>query len=123
MIDDEGLPKVKLYTDPTTGRFKGDALVSYFKPVSVDLAVTLFDDTELVLGSGEGNIRVSKAEFKKASKDEEKVKEKIKDAEGREAKDGGIGVGQQKGKAKKVKQKVLTDEQRRAAKRIRTLQR
>ena len=122
MTDDEGNPKVKLYTDEN-GRFKGDALVSYFKQNSVDLACTLFDDTELVLGSGEGNIKVNQAEFKKPSCEEDKVKERKKEAKQNDAKDMGIGVGQQAGKAKKKAPKILSEEQKRAAKRIRSLQR
>jgi HIV Tat-specific factor 1 len=122
MTDDEGNPKVKLYTD-SQGKLKGDALVSYFKPNSVDLACTLFDETELILGSGEGNIKVTRAEFKKPSREEEKVKERIGDAKKQEPKDMGIGVGQQSGKAKKKAPKVLSEEQKRAAKRIRSLQR
>jgi HIV Tat-specific factor 1 len=123
MTDDDGNPKVKLYTD-AQGNFKGDALVSYFKQNSVDLACTLFDDTELVLGSGEGNIKVTQAEFKKPSREEEKVKEKNEAAaEEKDVKDLGVGVGQQKAKGKKKVPKNLTEEQRRAAKRIRSLQR
>jgi len=122
MTDDDGNPKVKLYTD-AQGNFKGDALVSYFKQNSVDLACTLFDDTELVLGSGEGNIKVTQAEFKKPSREEEKVKEKNEAAaEEKDVKDLGVGVGQQKAKGKKKVPKNLTEEQRRAAKRIRSLQ-
>lgn len=124
MTDDEGNPKVKLYTD-SQGNFKGDALVSYFKQNSVDLACTLFDDTELVLGSGEGNIKVAQAEFKRPSREEAKVKEKQAEAasEGKEVKDAGVGVGQQSAKGKKKAPKALSEEQRRAAKRIRGLQR
>ena len=46
-----GKPRIKIYTAqaPTnhTQRPKGDALVSFFRPESVALAVTLLDDTEL----------------------------------------------------------------------------
>lgn len=128
MTDDEGQPKVKLYRDGD-GKFKGDALVSYFKPNSVDLACTLFDDTELVLGSGEGNIKVTKAEYKKPSREAEKAKETLSGAQpsasgGGASNNGGpiIGSGQQPGKPKKKAPKNLTEEQKRAAKRIRSLQ-
>lgn len=45
------------------GRFKGDALVVYFQPASVELAVRLFDETELVLGSGDGVMKVREAKW------------------------------------------------------------
>lgn len=40
-------------------------MVVYLQAESVELAVRLFDDTELELGSGEGNISVKKAEWEK----------------------------------------------------------
>ena len=43
-------PRIKLYTDPTTSNFKGDALVVYFRAESVQLAVQMLDDTPLRLG-------------------------------------------------------------------------
>lgn len=39
-----GAPKVKLYKD-SQGQLKGDALVTYFKPESVQLACTILDET------------------------------------------------------------------------------
>lgn len=125
MTDDEGNPKIKLYTDEA-GTFKGDALVSYFKGESVDLAVTLFDDTELEMGSGEGNIHVSKAEYKKKpSREEEKEEGRTQqgdDTQRPTPADLGIGVPKQPAKKGK-KPKEKTEEQKRAAKRIRNLQR
>jgi HIV Tat-specific factor 1 len=51
LIDvDTGEPKVKLYTDEH-GKLKGDALVSYFKPESVELCINLMHDTEFRFGS------------------------------------------------------------------------
>lgn len=124
MTDDEGNPKIKLYTDEA-GKFKGDALVSYFKGESVDLAVTLFDDTELEMGSGEGNIHVSKAEYKQKSiREEKEMAQKQEGADGRRPAPADLGIGVAKQPAKKGKQpKVKTEEQKRAAKRIRNLQR
>lgn len=62
--DGEGNPKVKMYRDEQ-GRFKGDALVVYLMEESVGLAVRLLDDTELVVGSGDGNMKVAKAVWEK----------------------------------------------------------
>jgi len=49
--DAGGSKRVKLYYDEA-GNFKGDALVTYFKPESVPLAVQLLDETELVRPDG-----------------------------------------------------------------------
>ena len=46
---DSGKPRIKLYTDEE-GKFKGDALVVFFKAPSVQMAITLLDDTELRYG-------------------------------------------------------------------------
>jgi HIV Tat-specific factor 1 len=43
---DSGRPRIKMYTD-AEGRFKGDALIVFFKPQSVDMAIMLLDDTDL----------------------------------------------------------------------------
>ncbi|GAA6048696.1 hypothetical protein JCM3770_002026 [Rhodotorula araucariae] len=70
--DVSGEPKVKLYKD-ADGRFKGEALIVYLQEASVALACRLFDETELVLGSGEGTISVKEAQWdsKKADKAKE----------------------------------------------------
>lgn len=62
MIDDEGEPRIKLYHDED-GKFKGEALVMYFKEGSVDLAIRLLDDTELEMGMGMGNMKVKVADY------------------------------------------------------------
>lgn len=65
--DGEGNPRIKMYHDEKTGMFKGEALVVFFKPESVELAIQLLDDTYLRAASGvlEGpRMRVEKAEFK-----------------------------------------------------------
>lgn len=64
-VDDNGNPRIKLYYDEN-GNFKGEALIMYFKEGSVDLAITLLDDTELELGAGYGNMRVRVAEYDRA---------------------------------------------------------
>lgn len=43
---DSGRPRIKMYTDPQTGKFKGDCLIVFFKPQSVDMAIMLLDDTD-----------------------------------------------------------------------------
>ncbi|KAK0631705.1 splicing factor U2AF-associated protein 2 [Immersiella caudata] len=42
---DSGRPRIKLYTD-AEGNFKGDALIVFFKPQSVEMAIMLLDDTD-----------------------------------------------------------------------------
>ncbi|KAJ9105238.1 hypothetical protein QFC21_001603 [Naganishia friedmannii] len=121
MTDDEGNPKIKLYSDDA-GTFKGDALISYFKGESVDLAVTLFDDTELEMGSGEGNIHVSKAEYKQKSKREDEDQQKKPQGETKTATNAVTGAAKPTGKKGKKPTKERTEEQKRAAKRIRSLQ-
>nr|XP_019009720.1 HIV Tat-specific factor 1 [Kwoniella pini CBS 10737]OCF48501.1 HIV Tat-specific factor 1 [Kwoniella pini CBS 10737] len=75
LIDDEGEPRIKLYYDEQ-GKFKGEALIMYFKEGSVDLAITLLDDTELELGSGYGNIKVKIAEYTPKDKEHPAPKDK-----------------------------------------------
>ncbi len=65
---DEGKPRIKLYTDDQ-GNFKGDALIMFFRPESVPLAIQLLDDTEFRLGEGQ-KMKVAEADFSyKAQKD------------------------------------------------------
>ncbi|CZS95471.1 related to cold sensitive U2 snRNA supressor [Rhynchosporium agropyri] len=59
---DSGKPRIKLYMDDK-GDFKGDALVVFFKAPSVDMAITLLDDTEFRFGDRSGGtMRVQAAE-------------------------------------------------------------
>ncbi|WWC64146.1 uncharacterized protein I303_106754 [Kwoniella dejecticola CBS 10117] len=111
LIDDEGEPRIKLYYDDE-GRFKGEALIMYFKEGSVDLAITLLDDTELELGSGYGNMRVKVAEYTPKDKehpaptDKEEKKDSADHAYGRAEK----------------KKKLTHEEKQKMSKRIKTMQ-
>ncbi|GAA6010632.1 hypothetical protein JCM11491_003002 [Sporobolomyces phaffii] len=59
-------PRIKLYKHADSDAFKGEALVVYLQRESVELAVRLFDQTELELGSGKGLIRVQEAKWDSA---------------------------------------------------------
>ncbi|KAH6650869.1 hypothetical protein F5144DRAFT_608739 [Chaetomium tenue] len=49
---DSGRPRIKMYTD-ADGNFKGDALIVFFKPQSVEMAIMLLDDTDFRFGSSD----------------------------------------------------------------------
>lgn len=61
---DSGKPRIKLYNDDS-GAFKGDALVVYFRPESVALAIQMLDDSDFRLGETgpNGKMRVQEASF------------------------------------------------------------
>ena len=61
---DSGRPRVKLYEDDK-GTFKGDALVVFFRPESVNLAIQMLDDTDFRLGQAvpAGKMKVTAADF------------------------------------------------------------
>lgn len=72
---DSGRPRIKMYADEE-GRFKGDALVVFFKPQSVEMAIMLLDDTdfrfsETGLGTGKMRVQAADASYKKTKYDEE----------------------------------------------------
>lgn len=72
---DSGRPRIKMYSDDE-GRFKGDALVVFFKPQSVEMAIILLDDTDFRfsdtgLGSGKMRVQAADASYKKTKYDEE----------------------------------------------------
>lgn len=66
--DDNGKPRIKMYHDDKTGMFKGEALVVYFKPESVELAINMLDETNMRGAIGQSSsagpvMRVQRAEF------------------------------------------------------------
>jgi HIV Tat-specific factor 1 len=73
---DSGRPRIKMYAD-AEGNFKGDALVVFFKPQSVDLAIMLLDETDFRvsatggLGSGKMRVQAADSSYKKTTYDED----------------------------------------------------
>lgn len=72
---DSGAPRIKMYAGDD-GEFKGDALIVFFKPQSVEMAIMLLDDTDFRItpsGTREGRIRVQEADstYKKVQYDQE----------------------------------------------------
>jgi len=68
---DSGRPRIKLYTD-SEGQFKGDALIVFFKPQSVEMAIMLLDDTDFRftssgLSSGKIRVQAADASYKKTN--------------------------------------------------------
>lgn len=74
---DSGKPRIKMYEDEK-GRFKGDALVVYFRPESVKLAIQMLDDSDFRFGveGPMGKMRVQAADFSYKSQQEAPAKSK-----------------------------------------------
>ncbi|KAI1779955.1 hypothetical protein F4818DRAFT_160312 [Hypoxylon cercidicola] len=83
---DSGRPRIKLYTDES-GSFKGDALVVFFKPQSVDMAIMLLDDTDFRftssgLTSGRMRVQAADSSYKKTNYERENDGNKEANANG-----------------------------------------
>lgn len=77
-IDDDGNPRIKLYQDEPTGMFKGEALLTYFKPESCELAINLLDGTCLRAAQGqrEPEMKVEMADWSNSTSKKKKQKDK-----------------------------------------------
>ncbi|KAK5168271.1 uncharacterized protein LTR77_006840 [Saxophila tyrrhenica] len=72
---DTGQPRIKLYLDDQ-GKPKGDALVVYFRPESVRLAIDMLDETDFRLGLplASGPMRIQEAESSYKNQKEQPLK-------------------------------------------------
>ena len=77
---DSGKPRIRLYENED-GKFKGDALVVYFRGESVDLAIQMLDDTDFRLGQGmpAGRMKVTVADFSYKKQTEAPTKSNTRD--------------------------------------------
>ncbi|KAL2795726.1 nuclear mRNA splicing factor-associated protein [Aspergillus keveii] len=77
---DSGRPRIKMYTGDD-GKFKGEALVVYFRPESVNLAIQMLDDSDFRLGETgpQGSMRVQAADFSFKSQQEAPTKTSMRD--------------------------------------------
>lgn len=77
---DSGRERIKMYTDDN-GAFKGEALVVYFRPESVNLAIQMLDDSDFRLGQTgpTGAMRVQAADFSFKSQREAPVQSNNRD--------------------------------------------
>ncbi|UPR04882.1 splicing factor U2AF-associated protein [Chloropicon primus] len=63
-LDENGKPKIKIYTDGETGEPKGDGLVTYLKAPSVELACQILDGAQFRPGSDALSVAAAKFEMK-----------------------------------------------------------
>lgn len=73
---DSGGPRIKMYYEED-GTFKGEALVVYFRPESVALAIQMVDETDF--RGGQGSMRVQAAELSFKSQTEAPTKSAPRD--------------------------------------------
>ncbi|CDU23225.1 related to Splicing factor U2AF-associated protein 2 [Sporisorium scitamineum] len=121
--DDQGQPRIKMYHDDKTGMFKGEALVVYFKPESVELAISMLDETNMraAIGQSAGGgpvMRVQRAEFPITSNDATGSK-----AAGQGNQSNGTGQSSEPKDASSTNRRNLTDQDRKKiAKRVARLE-
>lgn len=76
---DSGKPRIKLYTDEK-GEFKGDALIVFFKAPSVNMAISLMDETQFRMGGGQGSgimrVQAADASYKKVQSNDAGAEQK-----------------------------------------------
>jgi HIV Tat-specific factor 1 len=77
---DRGRPRIKMYADDQ-GNFKGDALILYFRPESVDIAIQMLDESDFRLGvsAPNGKMKVVAADFSYKTQKEAPAKGSAKD--------------------------------------------
>ncbi|KAL4809554.1 hypothetical protein BDV18DRAFT_132327 [Aspergillus unguis] len=77
---DSGRSRIKMYMDDE-GKFKGEALIVYFRPESVNLAIQMLDDSDFRLGvtGPQGPMRVQAADFSFKSQQEAPTKTSARD--------------------------------------------
>ncbi|ORX39047.1 hypothetical protein BD324DRAFT_649140 [Kockovaella imperatae] len=124
MIGDDGEPRIKMYHDDD-GRFRGEALVMYFKEGSVSLAITLLDDTELELGAGHGTMKVREAQYGSGAQDTTSSGAGASGSNGQNKAESSSTLAQngtENGEAKKKKRGPTAEEKQRMTKRIRRMQ-
>ncbi|KAL2879931.1 hypothetical protein SGCOL_004650 [Colletotrichum sp. CLE4] len=118
---DSGRPRIKMYTDEA-GNFKGDALVVFFKPQSVEMAIMLLDDTEFRFEPGPAGQPKMKVQAADSSYKKTKYDEDTNGAEGAKAGEGAGGAAAaaaarlQRSTNNGDKQKIIRKTQKMAAK-------
>jgi HIV Tat-specific factor 1 len=77
---DSGRPRIKMYMDEN-GKFKGEALIVYFRPESVNLAIQMLDESDFRLGvtGPHGPMKVQAADFSFKSQQEAPTKTSMRD--------------------------------------------
>ncbi|RHZ69679.1 hypothetical protein CDV55_108065 [Aspergillus turcosus] len=77
---DSGRPRIKMYMDEN-GNFKGEALIVYFRPESVNLAIQMLDDSDFRFGvtGPQGPMKVQAADFSFKSQQEAPTKTSMRD--------------------------------------------